>query len=163
MPTRRTEQILFAAGAVLIAAYFVILTRASFQVFFSQDDLMNVYRSWQPASLLVKANLTIRRLPPSVQGELTWAKRKRFRQNEPALVLPVMPRKSRSLTPDQNWPESVSGSDDRLHVLVCPPDLHRESLFPPSDPAPLANESLSLTYNQLQNWLEIILRNSAIP
>ena len=57
---------------------------------------------------------------------------KRFRQNEPVLALPVMPRKSRSLTPDQKWRESVSGSDDRLHVVVCvypeffpqPADVH---------------------------------------
>jgi hypothetical protein len=55
---RRVDRCLFAAGALLLAAYFFRLTRASLHVYFTGDDLMNLYRSWfYSAGRLVKANL----------------------------------------------------------------------------------------------------------
>lgn len=55
---RRVDRCLFAAGALLLAVYFFRLTRASLHVYFTPDDLMNLYRSWiYSAGLLVKANL----------------------------------------------------------------------------------------------------------
>jgi len=54
---QRTDRFLFGAGAVVIAVYFFRLTRPSLHVFFTPDDLMNLYRSWIfPTGLLVKAN-----------------------------------------------------------------------------------------------------------
>ncbi|MGB9459101.1 MAG: hypothetical protein WCB12_23865 [Bryobacteraceae bacterium] len=55
---RRVDRCLFAAGAVLLALYFYRLTRASLHVYFTPDDLMNLYRSWIfSAGILLKANL----------------------------------------------------------------------------------------------------------
>ncbi|HEY9142032.1 MAG TPA: hypothetical protein VIN93_14135, partial [Bryobacteraceae bacterium] len=55
---RRVDRCLFAAGALLLALYFYRLTRASLHVYFTPDDLMNLYRSWIfSAGLLLKANL----------------------------------------------------------------------------------------------------------
>ena len=55
---RWVDRCLFAVGALLLAAYFFRLTRASLHVYFTGDDLMNLYRSWYfPAAQLVKANL----------------------------------------------------------------------------------------------------------
>jgi len=55
---RRVDRCLFAAGALLLAVYFFRLTRASFHVYFTPDDLMNLYQSWIPfAGRLIKANL----------------------------------------------------------------------------------------------------------
>ncbi|MGD0048246.1 MAG: hypothetical protein ABSE42_14680 [Bryobacteraceae bacterium] len=55
---RRVDRCLIAAGALLLAAYFFRLTRASLHVYFTPDDLMNLYRSWIfPAGHLLKANL----------------------------------------------------------------------------------------------------------
>ncbi|MGO9010199.1 MAG: hypothetical protein ACLQPN_08855 [Bryobacteraceae bacterium] len=55
---RRVDRCLFAAGAVLLALYFCRLTRASLHVYFTPDDLMNLYRSWIfSAGHLFKANL----------------------------------------------------------------------------------------------------------
>src|ERR1019366_3667708 len=54
---RRVDRCLFAAGAFLLAVYFFRLTRASLHVYFTPDDLMNLYRSWiYSAGLLIKAN-----------------------------------------------------------------------------------------------------------
>lgn len=55
---RRVDGFLFAAGALLLACYFFRLTRASLHVYFTPDDLMNLYRSWIfSAGRLLKANL----------------------------------------------------------------------------------------------------------
>jgi hypothetical protein len=55
---RRVDRFLFAAGALLLAVYFFRLTRASLHIYFTPDDLMNLYRSWIfPAGRLLKANL----------------------------------------------------------------------------------------------------------
>ena len=55
---RRVDRCLFAAGAVLLALYFYRLTRASLHVYFTPDDLMNLYRSWIfSAPVLLKANV----------------------------------------------------------------------------------------------------------
>ncbi|MGB7758402.1 MAG: hypothetical protein WBL61_01155, partial [Bryobacteraceae bacterium] len=55
---RRVDRGLFAAGALLLALYFFRLTRASLHVYFTPDDLMNLYRSWiYSAGRLLKANL----------------------------------------------------------------------------------------------------------
>ncbi|HEY1221456.1 MAG: hypothetical protein ABSE42_14690 [Bryobacteraceae bacterium] len=55
---RRVDRCLFAAGALLLAVYFFRLTRASLQVYFTPNDLMNLYQSWIfSAGLLVKSNL----------------------------------------------------------------------------------------------------------
>ncbi len=55
---RRVDRCLFAAGALLLAVYFFRLTRASLHVYFTGDDLMNLYRSWYfSAGPLLKANL----------------------------------------------------------------------------------------------------------
>jgi hypothetical protein len=55
---RWVDRCLFAAGAVLLGAYFFRLTRPSLHVYFTGDDLMNLYRSWYfSAGQLVKANL----------------------------------------------------------------------------------------------------------
>jgi hypothetical protein len=55
---RWVDRCLFAVGALLLAAYFFRLTRASLHVYFTGDDLMNLYRSWYfSASQLIKANL----------------------------------------------------------------------------------------------------------
>src|SRR5579871_2877772 len=62
---RRADRLLFAAGAFLIAAYFLILTRFSFRAYFTPDDMLNLYRAWKfPASLLVKGNLLFFRVYP---------------------------------------------------------------------------------------------------
>jgi hypothetical protein len=55
---RLVDRCLLAAGALLLAVYFFRLTRASLQVYFTPDDLMNLYRSWIfSAGSLLKANL----------------------------------------------------------------------------------------------------------
>jgi len=55
---RVVDRCLFAAGALLLAVYFFRLTRASLQVYFTPDDLMNLYRSWiYSAGHLLQANL----------------------------------------------------------------------------------------------------------
>jgi len=55
---RLADRCLFALGGVLLAVYFFRLTRPSLHVYFSPDDLMNLYRSWIfPAGALLKANL----------------------------------------------------------------------------------------------------------
>ncbi len=55
---RRVDRCLFAAGALLLAAYFFRLTRTSLHVYFTGDDLTNLYRSWYfSAGHLLKANL----------------------------------------------------------------------------------------------------------
>jgi hypothetical protein len=57
-PMARVDRCLFAAGALLLAIYFFRLTRSSLHVYFTPDDLMNLYRSWIfPAGQLLKANL----------------------------------------------------------------------------------------------------------
>jgi len=54
----RVDRCLFAAGAFLLAVYFFRLTRPSLHVYFTPDDLMNLYQSWIfSAGLLLKANL----------------------------------------------------------------------------------------------------------
>ncbi|MGB7763343.1 MAG: hypothetical protein WBL61_26140, partial [Bryobacteraceae bacterium] len=55
---RRVDGCLYAAGALLLAVYFFRLTRASLQVYFTPNDLMNLYQSWIfSPGLLVKSNL----------------------------------------------------------------------------------------------------------
>jgi hypothetical protein len=55
---RLVDRCLFVGGALLLAVYFFRLTRASLQVYFTPDDLMNLYRSWIfPVGHLLKANL----------------------------------------------------------------------------------------------------------
>ena len=55
---RLVDRFLFAAGALLLAVYFFRLTRASLHVYFTPDDLMNLYRSWIfSTGRLLKANL----------------------------------------------------------------------------------------------------------
>jgi len=55
---RRVDRCLFAAGALLLAVYFFRLTRASLHVYFTPNDLMNLYTSWiYSAGHLLKANL----------------------------------------------------------------------------------------------------------
>jgi len=55
---RRVDHCLIAAGALLLACYFFRLTRASLHIYFTPDDLMNLYRSWIfSAGRLLKANL----------------------------------------------------------------------------------------------------------
>ena len=55
---RLVDRCLLTAGALLLAVYFFRLTRASLQVYFTPDDLMNLYRSWIfSVGSLVKANL----------------------------------------------------------------------------------------------------------
>jgi len=55
---RLVDRCLLAAGALLLAVYFFRLTRASLHVYFTPDDLMNLYRSWIfSAGRLLKANL----------------------------------------------------------------------------------------------------------
>jgi len=54
---RRVDHYLSAAGALLLAVYFLRLTRAALHVYFTPDDLMNLYRSWIfSGGLLLKAN-----------------------------------------------------------------------------------------------------------
>ena len=55
---RLVDRCLIAAGALLLACYFFRLTRASLHIYFTPDDLMNLYRSWNfSAGRLLKANL----------------------------------------------------------------------------------------------------------
>ncbi len=55
---RRVDRFLFAAGAVLLAVYFYRLTRPSLHIYFTPDDLMNLYRSWVfSVGHALKANL----------------------------------------------------------------------------------------------------------
>jgi len=55
---RKTDRVLSAAGALLIVVYFWRLVRPTLHVYFSDDDLMNLYRSWiNPLGRLVRANL----------------------------------------------------------------------------------------------------------
>ena len=54
MPRKRVPSIL---AALLIATYFIILTRDALLCYFSPDDCMNMYRSWQNSvAALLKAN-----------------------------------------------------------------------------------------------------------
>jgi hypothetical protein len=43
---RLVDRCLFAAGALLLAVYFFRLTRPSLHIYFTGDDMMNLYRSW---------------------------------------------------------------------------------------------------------------------
>jgi hypothetical protein len=43
---RIVDRCLFAAGALLLAVYFFRLTRSSLHIYFTGDDMMNLYRSW---------------------------------------------------------------------------------------------------------------------
>ncbi|MGA3260682.1 MAG: hypothetical protein ABSE35_17515 [Bryobacteraceae bacterium] len=55
---RLVDRGLIAAGALLLAAYFFRLTRPSLHVYFTGDDLMNLYRSWVfSIGHLISANL----------------------------------------------------------------------------------------------------------
>ena len=55
---RLVDRCLTAAGALILAVYFFRLTRPTLRIYFSPDDLMNLYRSWIfPVGHLVKANL----------------------------------------------------------------------------------------------------------
>ncbi|MGA2038387.1 MAG: hypothetical protein ABSH42_03845 [Bryobacteraceae bacterium] len=55
---RIVDGCLIAAGALLLACYFFRLTRASLHIYFTPDDLMNLYRSWIfSAGRLLQANL----------------------------------------------------------------------------------------------------------
>ena len=55
---RLFDRCLFVSGALLVAVYFFRLTRPALHVYFSPDDLMNLYRSWiYSAPRLLKANL----------------------------------------------------------------------------------------------------------
>ena len=55
---RLVDRCLMAAGALFLAVYFFRLTRATLHIYFSPDDLMNLYRSWIfPVGHLLKANL----------------------------------------------------------------------------------------------------------
>ena len=54
---RRAHRVLFIAGAALIAVYFFRLVRPSLHVYFTPDDLMNLYRSWEfSPGALARAN-----------------------------------------------------------------------------------------------------------
>jgi hypothetical protein len=54
----KTDRALSLAGALTIAIYFWRLVRPSLHVYFSPDDLMNLYRSWSfPLGALIKANV----------------------------------------------------------------------------------------------------------
>ena len=58
LDTGRSGQFLFLAGALSIGVYFLSLTSPSLGVYFTPDDLMNLYRAWVfPAGQLIKANL----------------------------------------------------------------------------------------------------------
>lgn len=55
---RKADRILFALGAICIAAYFLFMTRQAVRGYFSPDDLMNLYRAWSPPlGLLFKGNI----------------------------------------------------------------------------------------------------------
>jgi hypothetical protein len=55
---RLSHRLLFAAGALLLGAYFLALVRPGFQVYFSPDDTMNLYKPWSlPLHELIMANL----------------------------------------------------------------------------------------------------------
>lgn len=51
------KKLLSALAALFIGAYFIALTKDVVRCYFSPDDCMNLYRSWDhPAAALVKAN-----------------------------------------------------------------------------------------------------------
>jgi len=55
---RRVDRCLYAAGALLLAVFFFRLTRASLHVYFTPNDLMNLYQAWFfPAGVLFRANV----------------------------------------------------------------------------------------------------------
>jgi len=55
---RHVDHFLYASGALLLVVYFFRLTRASLHVYFTPDDLANLYRAWALSSgHLLKANL----------------------------------------------------------------------------------------------------------
>ena len=55
---RRADRLLFLAAGLLIAVYFFCLVRSGFQVYFSPDDTMNLYKPWvSPVRALVRANV----------------------------------------------------------------------------------------------------------
>jgi len=52
------DRLLFTIAAVFIAAYFLLLTHASLDAYFTPDDMMNLYRSWSPPiGQLIRSNL----------------------------------------------------------------------------------------------------------
>ena len=54
---RLVDRCLFALGSLLLAAYFFRLTRGSLHVYFSGNDLMNLYQAWIfSAGNLLKTN-----------------------------------------------------------------------------------------------------------
>jgi hypothetical protein len=62
---RLSYRLLFAAGALLLAAYFLALIRPGFKVYFSPDDTMNLYKPWsRPLHELIMANLVFFRSSP---------------------------------------------------------------------------------------------------
>ena len=55
---KSADRLLFAIAAVFIAAYFLFLTHASLDAYFTPDDMMNLYRSWSPPiGELIRSNL----------------------------------------------------------------------------------------------------------
>jgi hypothetical protein len=57
---RRTDRLLAVAAALLIAVYFFFLVRPGFQVYFSPDDAVNLYKPWiLPARDLIKASFVL--------------------------------------------------------------------------------------------------------
>jgi hypothetical protein len=62
---RRSDRLLWLAGAVLVGGYFLALVRPGFKVYFSPDDTMNLYKPWiSPLRELIMANLVFFRASP---------------------------------------------------------------------------------------------------
>ena len=54
---QKSDRVLSFGGALLIGTYFWRLIRPTTHLYFSSDDLMNLYRAWNaPAGALLKAN-----------------------------------------------------------------------------------------------------------